>query len=199
VWQCLLVPGLVKSALPRIRLNSFYLDNAKAFSLFAWVDVFILLCLLGTGAGWLRCPPQRAHALELTVIQQSLALVTAPAVAQCPALLCISQCALVAAKSAHMDLRCSNTLDLPIPGFLMTTYLFAITLYGTTNSFLGLYLHPAFATSAWVAVPPRVAAGDARSAINGSLVPCYTWRTPGGVCVGLPHCEASPVWCAIPI
>jgi len=198
VWQCLLVPGLVKSALPRIRLNSFYLDNAKAFSLFAWVDVFILLCLLGTGAGWLRCPPQRAHALELTVIQQSLALVTAPAVAQCPALLYLSVRPCCSKVCSH-GLAVLQYPGSAHSGLLMTTYLFAITLYGTTNSFLGLYLHPAFATSAWVAVPPRVAAGDARSAINGSLVPCYTWRTPGGVCVGLPHCEACPVWCAIPI
>ena len=52
-----------------------------------------------------------------------------------------------------MVLRCSDTLDLPTPSFLMMTCLFAITLYRTTNSFLALYLHPAFATSACVAVP----------------------------------------------
>ena len=40
--------------------------------------------------------------MELMVIQQSLALVAALAVAQCLALLCVSQCALAAAKSAHM-------------------------------------------------------------------------------------------------
>jgi|Cyp2metagenome_2_1107375.scaffolds.fasta_scaffold1126538_1 hypothetical protein len=40
--------------------------------------------------------------MELMVIQQCLALVTALVVAQRSALLCISQCARVAAKTTHM-------------------------------------------------------------------------------------------------
>jgi len=56
--------------------------------------------------------------MELTVILQCLALVTADAIAQCLALLCISQCAHAAAKSAHMDSG-AWLFNLPIPAFLM--------------------------------------------------------------------------------
>ena len=62
--------------------------------------------------------PGLVRSMELTVILQCLALVTADAIAQCLALLCISQCARAAAKSAHMDSG-AWLFNLPIPAFLM--------------------------------------------------------------------------------
>ena len=108
-------------ALPRIHLKSVYLGNARAFLLVSWVGAFCHLVPVGDGCWLVGVPPVSG---PLSVRPR---------------------------RSKVCSHGCSDTLDLPTPGFLMTTC-FAITLYRTTNSFLALYLHSAFATSAWVAV-----------------------------------------------
>ena len=98
-WRYLLVPGLVKSVLPA-GTPLLWPNSTKAF-FFGWVLLFVLNGVPGGRVLAGRGDP-RSRAMELMVIQQSLALVAALAVAQCLALLCVSQRALAAAKSAHM-------------------------------------------------------------------------------------------------
>jgi hypothetical protein len=72
--------------------------------------------------------------MELTVTQQSLALVTA--LAKCARYLSVQQSLLTWSCSVPIIWIC------PRPGVLMTMSLFAITLYCIMNSFVARYLHP---------------------------------------------------------
>ena len=107
----------VVSTGPRQHRNLF----ARASVCLCWTVLFITkVTLRNVPDMQVTClpVPGLVRSMELTVILQCLALVTADAIAQCLALLCISQCASAAAKSAHMDSG-AWLFNLPIPAFLM--------------------------------------------------------------------------------